>query len=85
MSCCDFPESSHSEKVSLSLRINLGTSRFNKALFIELRLKMLPKLPATTRGIFFARIAVAACSLEDPDDDDGQSQLFGFRGQTLSI
>lgn len=31
-----------------------------------LRLKMLLKLPAATRGICFAKIAVAACSLEDP-------------------
>jgi len=30
------------------------------------REKIVPKLPATTSGIFLARIAVAACSLEDP-------------------
>jgi hypothetical protein len=31
-----------------------------------LRLKLLPKLPAATRGICFAKMAVAACSLGDP-------------------
>lgn len=31
-----------------------------------LRLKMLPKLPETTRGICLARIDVAACSRELP-------------------
>ena len=45
---------------------SLGSSTPRRALLILLRLKMLPKLPATTRGICFAKMAVAACSLDDP-------------------
>lgn len=67
--CCE-PFVEAVENVCRSFSINFGTSRFIKALLIELRLKMLPKLPATTRGIFFARIAVAACSLEEPQPED---------------
>ena len=43
-----------------------GTSTLMRALLMLLRLKMLLKLPATTRGIFLARMAVAACSRELP-------------------
>lgn len=54
------------ENRSRSRVISPGNSKPSKALLMLFREKMLPKLPATTRGNFFARIAVAACSLELP-------------------
>ena len=54
------------ENRSRSKLINPGNSNPSNALLILFREKMLPKLPATTRGNFFARMAVAACSLELP-------------------
>ena len=54
------------ENRSRSKVINLGNSRPSRALLMLFREKMLPKLPATTRGSFLARMAVAACSLELP-------------------
>lgn len=52
------------EKVSRSKFTNFGISNRGRALLILFLAKMLPKLAAATSGMFFARIAVAACSRE---------------------
>jgi len=54
------------ENTSLSLCTRRGPSGRGSALLMALRLKVFPRLPAITRGSFFARMAVAACSRELP-------------------
>lgn len=43
-----------------------GTSNPKSALLMLLRTKILEKLPATMSGNYLARMAVAACSLDEP-------------------
>jgi hypothetical protein len=54
------------KNVSLDLATNLGTSNPINALLIPFLEKISPKLLATTKAIFFAKTAVAACPLELP-------------------
>ena len=53
-------------KVARRRSIRRGNSKARSALLTAFREKILPKLPATTSGICLARIAVAACSLDEP-------------------
>ncbi|KAH3684057.1 hypothetical protein WICPIJ_004959 [Wickerhamomyces pijperi] len=51
---------------SLNMLIKSGISKVRRALLMEFLEKMLPKEPATTSFMSRAKIAVAACSLDEP-------------------
>ncbi|KAH3677638.1 hypothetical protein WICMUC_001741 [Wickerhamomyces mucosus] len=50
----------------LNLLIKSGISKVNRALLILFLEKILPNEPATTNFMSLAKIAVAACSLDEP-------------------
>lgn len=66
--------------VSRSRWTSFGTSRPRRALLMLFLLKMFPKLPDTTSGVFLARIAVAACSRELPQPKLKPDQDVAFAG-----